>query len=484
MLAAPFSLQQADGRMMRMTRKAVATVSAALFGAAACDGPASPPRDTHPAVVALTIDSAAGPIFRSVHATLDRPGVVEFVYGADDTPILSMLSTDTALQHHVLLPRLRSGREYRVQAIVPGSLRPPLQIRFHTGALPPALAAFDFATSGSPTAPVTLLELAGSTAFYGLLAVEDGHIVGYLPSAGSLFGSVRRANGDIVLLDGELGLVSYRLDGSIAHRLPQPAADGSGTAYGRIHHDVTRTPANTLLFIANETRVVAGEAVVGEALWEWNPEAGSVVKRWSAFDHLDWTTERGSRSSSGNWLHGNGVSYGPRGNVIMSLRNVDQVISIAPDFSVVEWKLGGVNGTLQLDGQRFFGQHYASEPTPDRLLVYDNSYEQPNASSRAVEYRIERSSGRAVQVWEYRPQPAIYAALVGSAVRLGNGNTVVNFGMSAGHNGSTGPITVVEVNAAGSERWRLNPLSGITRLYRATPVESLLGERPAQFRPD
>ena len=85
-------------------------------------------------------------------------------------------------------------------------------------------------------------------------------------------------------------------------------------AYGTIHHDVVATPSNTLLFIANDSRAVAGEMVVGEALWEWNPEAGSVVKRWSAFDHLDWATERGARTVAGNWLHGNGISFGPRGN--------------------------------------------------------------------------------------------------------------------------------------------------------------------------
>lgn len=453
-------------------------LSLAITAVLACDGPAGPP-PTPLRVVSLRIDSA-GPLFRAAVLSLDRPSPVEVIYGAEGTPVLGIAVTDTSAEHRIILPRLRAGRDYLLQVVAPGLTQPLAQTQMRTGSLSSAFADFAFDVTGTPTAPVTLLELAGSTGFYGLLIVESGEIVGYLPSTGSLFGSVRRANGEIVLLDGELGLVSHRLDGTVVHRLPQPVGSAE-SPYGRIHHDVTTTPANTLLFIANETRAVAGELVVGEALWEWSPEAGTVVRRWSAFDHLDWSTERGSRSSAGNWLHGNGISFGPRGNVVMSLRNVDQVISIAPDFSRVEWKLGGVDGTLQLEGQRFFGQHYASEPAPDRLLVYDNGFERPNAESRAVEYRINRAAGTAQQLWEYRPAPPIYAALVGSAVRLSGGQTVVNFGMSAGHNSSSGPITVVEVDATGNVRWRLNPIAGITRLYRATPVQSLLGERVSRF---
>jgi hypothetical protein len=448
---------------------------------AACDAPVLS-TDPSTRITSVTVDSTAGAIHRSVFVSLDRSDNVEVTFGASGTAVLTLASNQPAVEHRFDLPRLRAGREYRLEVAVAGSARPPLRTEFRTGDLPAELAAFSFSVSGTPSRALALLELAGSTAFYGMLIVEDGEIVGYLPSSGSLFGSTRRANGDIVLLDGQLGLIARRLDGTIVYRLPQPA-DGAATPYGRIHHDVTATPANTLLFIANEARQIGNEQVVGEALWEWNPEAQTVTKRWSAFDHLDWQTERGSRSVAGNWLHANGISYGSRGNVIVSLRNVDQVISIAPDFSTVEWKLGGVNGTLTFDGERVLGQHYVSEPQPNRLLVYDNGFERASEPyTRVVEYRIDQSAGHAAREWEFRPVPAIYAALVGSAVRLPNGNTVVNFGMSAGHSDSTGPLTVMEVDGAGVERWRLTPTAGITRLYRATPVESLLGERPGQFR--
>lgn len=470
-------------RLVRFMTMRSISLSALLVLAvlSACDDPSAPP-EPHARVLAVTIDSSMGPTFRWATVILDRPSGIELTYGAEGTRVLTLPLNDTVQLHRVMLPRLRASREYVLEAAVIGSTGDATTLTFGTGPLPEDVAAMTFEESGTPTMPLTLIEIAGSTAFYGMLMVEDGEVVGYLPSSGSLFGATRRDNGNIVMLDGSLGLVERQLDGRIVHRLPQPDSS-PGAPYGRIHHDVTTTPTNSLLFIANETRAVDGETVVGEALWEWVPETNAVTRRWSAFDHLDWQTDRGLRSVAGNWLHGNGLSYGPRGNVVMSLRNADIVISIASDFSRLEWQLGGGGETLSLvDSHRFFGQHYVSAPAANRLLVYDNGFERPGGPfTRAVEYAIDVPKGRATKVWEYRTSPDIYAALVGSARRLPNGNTVINFGMSPGHSGSSGPLAVMEVDAAGVERWRLTPGPALTRLYRATPVASLMGEQEGQF---
>jgi hypothetical protein len=145
------------------------------------------------------------------------------------------------------------------------------------------------------------------------------------------------------------------------------------------------------------------------------------------------------------------------------------------------------------DADRFFGQHYVSEPAPNRILVYDNGFARPgcdaeNAAaapadpdcySRAVEYSVNAAANTATKVWEYRHSPKIYADLVGSAVRLSSGNTVVLFGMLEGDGqGSSGPRTAVEVNEAGVVRWRLNFVSANpSRIYRVTPAASLIGEQ-------
>jgi hypothetical protein len=353
---------------------------------------------------------------------------------------------------------------------------------FTTGSLPPAVAALGFSAAGSPTHPVSLVEIVGG-AFLGLVMVEEGQVVWYFPTTGSLFGSTRRANGDLVLLDPARGLLQVALDGTIVHRLPQPDSS-PGAPYGKIHHDVTVTPNDRLLFIANETKTIDGVAVVGEAIWEWDADQNTVVKRWSAFDHLDWKTERGSRSSPSNWLHGNGLAYGPRGNVLLSMRNANLVASIAPDFSRVEWTLGGVNGSLRVDpADRFWGQHYVSEPAPGRVLIYDNGFERPEGTfTRVIEYAIDTANQRATRVWQHRQNPDVFAELVGSARRLANGNTVILFGMIGGAGISTGPLMAVEVDETGAERWRLAAGAGISRLYRVIPVRSVAGETAGSFR--
>jgi hypothetical protein len=461
-------------RMKTARPWALAAVLAVLAGCGDGTGP------RYSSVVRIDVDSAAGPITRTVTVHLAAPGPVRVTYGATGTPVLALTADSVALAHRFVLPRLRAERTYTVEAQVPGVGEAPRSQAFGTRKLPPELAAIQLYTTGTPSLPVALIEVVGGTEFTGLLMVEDGEIVGYIPVEGALFGMTRRANGDIVVLHPADGLLVQRLDGTLAHRLPQSS---DATPYGRIHHDVTATPANTLLFIANEVQAVDGVAVTGEALWEWNPEAGTVVKRWSAFDHLEWSLGQGSRAVAGNWLHGNGISFGPRGNVVMSLRNIDQVISIAPDFSRVEWRLGGVHGTLAIaDDDQFLGQHYVSEPAPNQVLVFDNGWERPEgAFSRAIEFRVDVAAGTATRTWHYTPVPNIYASLVGSARRLPNGNSTVLFGMLGGANGSTGPIRAVEVTPAGAEVWSLLVGPQLTRLYRLTPVASLLGESAGAF---
>lgn len=447
----------------------------------ACDDPAG--LGDGGDVQTVIIDTTASPLVRRVTVVMRRLAPASVTWGAAGTPVLTLTADSSAFVHRFLLPRLRQARSYTLEVSAAGSTRAPLRATFVTDSLPPVLRALQINETGEPSLPVALIEVVGATQFGGLLMVEDGEIAGWLPLVGSLFGAARRANGEITMLDAGLGLTSYQLDGTLVYRLPQPSV-AAPAPYGRIHHDVVATPQNTLLFIANDTKVVGVDTVVGESLWEWTPETGGVQKRWSAFDFLDWSVLRGSRTVAGNWLHGNGLNYGSRGNVLMSLRNVDQVISIAPDFSAVEWTLGGTNGTLAVaDSNRAWGQHYVSEPSAGRVLVFDNGFERPGgAFSRAIEYQINTTARTAVKAWEYRGSPDIYAALVGSARRLPNGNTAIMFGMLAGQTGSTGPVTAVEVTPAGAPAWRLTFGPQLTRLYRITPVASLLGEVPGAFR--
>lgn len=235
-----------------------------------------------------------------------------------------------------------------------------------------------------------------------------GEVVWYMRTADFPFGATRRANGNFVFMDEGRGLLEVTPAGDVVRTVPQePRA-------AELHHEVIATPRNTLLFLAFDARIVDGAEVLGEAIWEWTPETGTRVVRWSAWDHFTPALDRGPRFGR-EWLHANALSLGARGNVLLSLHYLDQVISISPDFATVEWRLGGVNATVPAPGAAAFsGQH-----TPQESLVA--------------------------------------------------------FGMSAGTNGSTGPTEVYEVTPAGQAAWHLR-VDGTTVMFRAEPLTAVGGE--------
>ena len=129
-----------------------------------------------------------------------------------------------------------------------------------------------------------------------------------------------------------------------------------------MHHDVVTAPSGAVLFLGRDRRLVDDTLVAGEAIWEWDPETGAQTRLWSSFDHLSPRNDRGPRYRATDWLHANSLSFGPRGNVLVSLHHLNQIISIAPGYGSLEWRLGGTNATIEVpDSERFSGQHTATD---------------------------------------------------------------------------------------------------------------------------
>lgn len=335
--------------------------------------------------------------------------------------------------------------------------------------LPADLAAIELTATGSLGVPYVVLEVRHPEGFSGFLAVNgEGRPVWYFRTTGAPFSFTRRSNGNLVVLDQDRGLVEVRPDGTVVRELAQEARPGR-----RMHHDVTATPDNTILFLAEDVRPVGDEDVTGEALWEWVPETGEVTLRWSSFDHLDWTLDRGERSRPDDWLHANSLAFGPAGNILVSFHFLNQVVSIAPDYAGLEWRLGGVRATLPVPDPPFSGQHTARSVGPDRILLFDNGYEREvERYSRAVEYSI--AGGTAMVAWEWRPDRDNWARVISSALRMPNGHTLVGFGTLADAGlGTTGPIEVYEVDPGGAVRWHLEVGGDVRSMYRATPMDGL-----------
>lgn len=466
--------------MVRSTSRFVLAASLPLL--AACgDDPADPgvpnPPAPDPDVVSVTVVDTAGPIFRSVVVALDDSATLEIFY----TPtaggrVLRVTSDVRSTSHDVLIPRLAPDRSYdfaivaRAGAVVSDSI---WRGTMETGPLPDELAAFDYSVSGTSTFPVLMVPFRStSLGWAGQVGIDsDGDVVWYMESVGgTLVAHPVPGTFDMIFIEngfpndgGRNGIVRVTPEREVVGLLERDA----GT-FGQIHHDATAVDSERVLFIAYDTRTVRDTVVNGEAVWEWNTRTGAVTQKWSSWDFIDWDTERDPAAAPSGWLHANSISVGPRGNTVLSFRTLNQVISIAPDWASIEWRIGGPNATHALAvADRFLGQHAAWELPGNRVLLFDNRGAGPDDNrSRGLE--LEMGADSAWMVWQHDPEPPISAPLRGGVYRLPSGNTVTVF--------PTLPFAVHETTPAGQIVWSMTGDQSFTSTFRVTPWESIAGE--------
>jgi arylsulfotransferase ASST len=479
-MQAEAALRCAGGDICWTVRRLLA---AALVAIMAC-GDQGPTRPVEIPVASARLEEVdlSGPM-PLLHVAVNAPvRMLTVTYWSDATGGYRVrASTDgsDAQSVSVPLPRVAAGRSYSYVLVATGGgdVVPDTVVGSFTAAeLPPELADIQFEMSGQFTDPLTLVEIANSPTGYSGFVIVDraGEIVWQWRATGFAQGSTRRANGNFVLNDAGNELLEVTPAGDVVHRLAAGAVPNVAA-----HHDVIPTPQNTLLFLSSDPQVHDDETIVGDAIWEWTPETGALAMRWSTSTSLDPDLDWSSWSLPEDWVHANSLALGPRGNVILSMRALHQVLSISRDWQRVEWRLGGPESTIEQVGDvSFGGQHTAQELPNGNVLMFDNRWEHvdgPNCS-RLLELAIDHKHGTATPVWEYWPSPEIYAPIVGAAWRLDNGNTFGMFGTSAGITGvATGPVLAVEVNASSDVVGALT-ISNVFVAYRARPLDRLLDE--------
>jgi hypothetical protein len=263
----------------------------------------------------------------------------------------------------------------------------------------------------------------------------------------------------------------------------------------------------------------------GIGIRRWDPSTGTDKVVWDPFNFLDPLKERTDATNSDpvinsnqrsafpcsgmslqieEWMHGNSLQVAPTGVILMSVRHLDTVIAISPQFDRISWRLGrfGSSFTFPNPSDRFYHEHYVRMLDNGNLLLFDNGDGRPAAEggqySRALELALDWNSMTAMKVWEYRHPVATggaapvykYADKVGVAQRLANGNTLVWYGADIDPTTLTAknPQTLMLVEAdASPEAAALAVLDmqipGNSPVYRALPVETLFGEVPGVTQP-
>ncbi len=201
-------------------------------------------------------------------------------------------------------------------------------------------------------------------------------------------------------------------------------------------HDFVELDDGTLVTLASECRDANGkpvplddggcpQAIEGNALLAVSPD-GTVETLWTTWDCLDPETHPSDATDRDNWTHTNALDFDEAsGTYLVSLRNLNTILSVDVETRSCAWGLGGVAGTLDLQGPRFRRQHQL-DWVGDRLLVFDNQGA-GGQESRVLEYTFDPPS-EAVAVREFKSDPPLYTLVLGDVFRMGDGTTRVLWG--------------------------------------------------------
>lgn len=156
-----------------------------------------------------------------------------------------------------------------------------------------------------------------------------------------------------------------------------------------------------------------------------------LVYQWSGFEHLDFGDMDYTNlddTAYVDWMHANSISLDDNGDLVVSIRNFNEVIKISRQDSSIIWRLGGKNNNFAFpdDTLQFTLQHHATVLPNGNISILDNgTYHNPPVA-RAIEYQLNTANDTASLVWEYRNN--IESIALGSHQVLPNGNHLINWG--------------------------------------------------------
>ncbi|PKV82783.1 arylsulfotransferase family protein [Streptomyces sp. TLI_146] len=235
---------------------------------------------------------------------------------------------------------------------------------------------------------------------------------GVLPGQEALFPMWHKYRGGVLGVYGPDGTVLREHRDPLQHHDAHHLADGgilytaleplTGAAADGVLGGVAGSEANGVVWADTIKQVDAH----GHEVWSWR--ASEHLDRASYALHADYARE--------HWPLINSVAPLRDGNILASLRSVSAVVVISRETGEILWRTEP--GTVSQ-------QHHPTELENGNLLVFDNGVFRPGHDvpySRVIE--IDRA-GKVV--WEYHDpaKESFFAAFMGAAQRLPNGNTLV-----------------------------------------------------------
>jgi len=172
--------------------------------------------------------------------------------------------------------------------------------------------------------------------------------------------------------------------------------------------------------------------VIGFVIQELD-ENKNVVFQWRSLDYisvLDAADEIDLTLQVIDYIHTNSICVDFDSNLIISSRNLDEITKINRQTGKLIWRLGGKRNQFSFINEdfNFSRQHDVRRLQNGNILFFDNGNNHTPAFSRAVEYTLDEINLVATNVWQYRNNPDYFTSAMGSARRLSNGSTLINWG--------------------------------------------------------
>ena len=211
------------------------------------------------------------------------------------------------------------------------------------------------------------------------------------------------------------------------------------------YHDIIITDDNTYILQSYNSQVIDLSNIGGNQfsvvssilrIQEFDLEH-NLIFDWYALDHLN-ILDYESNLFIGNsivgqidWMHGNSIDIDYDNNLILSNRKSNEIIKIDRITGALIWIMGGPLNEFEIMNDSLNGvksQHDVTRLDNGNLLVFDNGNNETHTASRVVEYQIDEPNKTATLVWEFLNPYGYLSRAMGSAQRLPNENTFINWG--------------------------------------------------------
>ena len=452
-----------------------ASLLAGIAGVTACDSPLASPACTQPEITSSSITSRPNNVLSAMITirarSADSVGVRFGITGhsIDGVTPVVLGSTDSVL---VPLLGLQEVTTYDVQAVASnkcGTITGPA-LTFTTDALPPDLPRY--VAAGVDPSPGYVAFAAGS---FGIVIDNTGRIVWYhrFPNGPGLNFQPQpngrytaRPNttsageiGKWIEID-PLGNVTRTLGcaGGLQARLHDFIAEGNGSYW--LMCDRVQT------MDLSSTGGPSQAAVMGTGVQHISA-TGEVLFDWSPFDHLEVDLRAIEPADQAvtpiNWTHGNAIDLDTDGNLLISFRNLSQIIKIDIHTGAVVWRMGGAANQFTFQGvtvPAFARQHGLRSTGVGSIQLLDNLGDP--RGSRAERYQYDEAAHTVRLISSIASSSGAIALTGGTTQSLPGGRVLVSFG-----NGGS----VEESDAAGNIVWKIQGNPGY--VFRAERIRSL-----------